>query len=122
MIEDDLRDLLETQLPGTDVYARMIPLTLPECVVVQEMGGAPSSSSIRRAEHTVTLMAVSRDRSTAIRRLRAARDALVSCIPFDSADSHYYTAVSVADGSLKRKALNGPAYIEYVDLRVVVSL
>ena len=54
--------------------------------------------------------------------LRTARDALITNLPWTSASTHYYTARSLADGSLKRKALNGPRYIEYVDMEVVASL
>ena len=38
MIEDDLRGLLAEDM-DVDVYARLIPLGMPECVMVQEIGG-----------------------------------------------------------------------------------
>ena len=48
MIEDDLRGLLANEL-DEDVYARLIPVGMPECVVVQNMGGSTARAGIRRA-------------------------------------------------------------------------
>ena len=122
MIEDDLRELIGSELPGYSVYSRIIPIDLPQCIVVQEGAGQPSTASIRRATHRVTMMAVSQDKGTAANMLRTARDALIPGIPWTSATTHYYTARAMADGSVRRKALNGPRYIEYVDMEVVASL
>lgn len=122
MIEDDLRELIGSKLPGKAVYSRLIPLTLPECIVVQANAGTPTTASIRRAIHRITLMAVSEDAGSAAQILRMARDAVITGLPFDSASTHYYTATTLADGSLKRKALNGPRYIEYVEMEVLASL
>ena len=122
MIEDDLRELIGSRLPGTDVYSRLIPVSLPECVVVQAEAGTPRTASIRRANHRVVLLAVSREKDQAMSLLRTARDALITNLPWTSASTHYYTARSLADGSLQRKALNGPRYSEYVDMEVVASL
>lgn len=122
MIEDDIREVLGHALPGTDVYARLIPLTLPECVTIQSLGGTPSTSSIRRATHRVTVMACSHDRDRSLTMCREARDALIKACPFDTADAHYYLAKPLASGSLKKQTLNGPAYVEFTDLEVLVSL
>ena len=47
MIEDDLCTLLAGEI-GVDVYARLIPIGMPECVMVQEIGGHSSTAGIRR--------------------------------------------------------------------------
>ena len=122
MIEDDLRELIGSELPGTAVYSRLIPMALPECIVVQSGAGAPTRASIRRAVHRITLMAVSSDEATASSLVHAARDALITGIPYDSASTHYYTARALTDGSLRRKAYDGPRYIMSVDMEVVASL
>ena len=121
MIEDDLRGLLAPDM-DVDVYARLIPLGMPECVTVQEIGGQAVSAGIRRTSHTISVMAVSSDMETAGQRMRAARDLLTQGIPATIGNTHYYTAVPLADGSLKMKAVNGPRYIEYVDMQVVASI
>lgn len=122
MIEDDLRDIISAQLPGVPVYSRLIPLNLPECIVVQELGGSYILGGIRRAAQTITVMAVSTCKATAENRLREARDALITRIPATVGGTHYYTAKSLADGSVKKKAARGPTYIEFVDMEVVASL
>ena len=122
MIEDDIRGVIGQALTGTDVYARLIPPTLPECVMIQELGGTPSTSSIRRATHKVTVMACTQDRGKSIDLCRRARDALITACPFDTADAHYYHARAMAEGSIKQETRNGPSYVEFVDLEVLVSL
>ena len=122
MIEDDLRTLLSERIPGVRIFSRMIPLDLPECITVQEIGGGYVKAGIRRAVQRVTVMAVSTSKATAEDRVRQARDELIKGLPSDIEGTHYYTARALADGSLKKKALNGPRYIEYVDLEVVASL
>ena len=122
MIEDDLRDIIADAIPGIAVYSRQIPMDLPECVCVQEIGGSYVKGGIRRAAQRITVMAVSTCKATAENRLREARDALITCIPATVGGTHYYTAKSLADGSVKKKAARGPAYIEYVDMEVVASL
>lgn len=123
MIEDDLRELIGSRVPGIAVYSRIIPLAMPECIVVLSDGGTPTRASIRRADHRITLLGVSRDRSLASNLVRAARDALIEGCPWSSATTHYYTATAVAGSpSLRRKAYNGPRYIESVSMEVVASL
>ena len=122
MIEDDLRDIIAENLPGVAVYSRMIPIDLPECVCVQEIGGSYVLGGIHRARQTITVLAVSTCKAIAENRLREARDALITHIPATVGSTHYYTAKSLADGSLKKKAARGPAYIEFVDMEVVASL
>lgn len=123
MIEDDLRELIGSRVPGIAVYSRIIPLAMPECIVVLSDGGMPTSASIRRAIHRVTIMGVSTDQPTASSLVRTARDALIEGCPWSSATTHYYTATAVAGSpSLRRKAYNGPRYIEAVDMEVVASL
>jgi hypothetical protein len=121
MIEDDLRGLLDDAM-DVDVYSRLIPLDLPECVTVQEIGGDHVDAGIRRTSHTITVMAVSSVQATAIQRMKFARNYLIRNIPATIGATHYYTAVPMADGSLKMKALNGPRYVEYVDMQVVASI
>lgn len=122
MIEDDLRTLLAESMPGIRCYSRMIPLELPECITVQEIGGAPSTAGIRRAVHRISVMAISTDQATAQDRLRQARNAIIRGLPADIGGTHYYLATALADGSLKKKALNGPRYIEFTDMEVIASL
>lgn len=121
MIEDDLRGLLADAM-DVDVYARMIPMELPECVVVQEIGGEKVDAGIRRNRHTISVMAVSYSQASAIQRMKAARNFLTTHIPTTVSGTHYYTAKALADGSLKRKSLNGPKYIEFVDMTVEASI
>ena len=122
MIEDDLRDIISAQLPGVPVYSRLIPLNLPECIVVQELGGTPSTAGIRRATHRVAVMAISASQRYAQDLLRSARDILITGIPADRSGTHYYTAKALADGHMARKTPHGPKYIESVDMEVVASL
>ena len=121
MIEDDLRGLLADEL-DVDVYARFIPMELPECVVVQEIGGRSSTAGVRRNYRTISLMAVSSDRETAGQRMRASRNFLTASIPADINGTHYYTAVPQADGNLLMKAKHGPVYIAFVDIEVGCSI
>lgn len=121
MIEDDLRGLLADAM-DVDVYARLIPLGMPECVMVQEIGGRTSSAGIRRNYHTVSVMAVSISQASAIQRMKFARNFLTENIPADISGTHYYKARPLADGSLKMKSVNGPKYVEYCDIEVEASL
>ena len=121
MIEDDLRGLLAEDM-DVDVYARLIPLGMPECVMVQEIGGQSVMGGVHRASHTITVMACSSSIETAGQRMRAARDLLTQGLPATIGGTHYYTAVPLADGSLRMKAVNGPRYIEYVDMTVEASI
>lgn len=121
MIEDDLRGLLAEEM-DVDVYARLIPLGMPECVMVQEIGGQALNAGIRRTSHTISVMACSQDQETAGQLMRAARNLITAGIPATIGNTHYYTAVPLADGSLKMKASNGPRYVEYVDMQVVASI
>ena len=125
MIEDDLRGLLEDEL-GINVYSRVIPAKMPECVVVQKIGGHSSFAGIRRQYVLISIMGVSADRETASQMMRRARDALITSLPFtiedDGAIRHYYTAKAQADGSLEHKTVNGPKYVEFVDMEVKVSI
>ena len=123
MIEDDLRELIGSRVPGIAVYSRSIPIALPECIVVQADAGTPTTASIRRAIHRVTLLSVSPDIGNATDRLCMARDALIKGTPWSSASTHYYTARTLAGSpSMRRKAHNGPRYILYVEMEVVASL
>lgn len=122
MIEDDLRDIIGDIIPGVAVYSRMIPPDLPECICIQEIGGSYIKGGIRRAAQRISVMAVSTCKATAENRLREARDAIITCLPATVGGTHYYTAKSLADGSVKKKAARGPAFIEYVDMEVLVSL
>ena len=121
MIEDDLRGLLAVDM-DVDVYARLIPSGMPECVMVQEVGGHAVDAGIRRTSHTISVMACSQDQETAGLLMRTARDLITEGIPATIDGTHYYTAVPLADGSLKMKATNGPRYVEYVDMQVVASI
>ncbi len=123
MIEDDLRELIGSRAPGTAVYSRIIPLVMPECIVIQSDGGTPTRASIRRAIHRITILGVSTDQPTASNLVRTARDALIEGCPWDSATTHYYKATALAGSpALRRKAYNGPRYIESVSMEVVASL
>ena len=119
MIEDDLCTLLAGEI-GVDVYARLIPIGMPECVMVQEVGGRSSTAGIRRNYRTVSVMACSADRETAGQRMREARNILITNIPADINGTHYYTATALADGSLWMKAER--KYVAYCDLEVGCSL
>lgn len=121
MIEDDLRILLADEIEA-DVYSRYYPAGMPECVVVQEIGGRSSRAGIRRTYHLISIMGVSSDKETAGKIMRQARDALVRSLPFKTGNVHYYTAVPQADGSLLYKVPNGPKYVEYVDIEVGCSI
>lgn len=103
------------------IYPRLIPSELPECIAVQYAGGRPVKAGIRRAVHIVTLLAVSRNRQAAADRLRQVRNALITSMPAEIGDTHYYTAIALGDGSLRRKTTAGPVYIEYTDLEVLSS-
>lgn len=121
MIEDDLRTLLS---PVTDVsiYSRLIPADMPECVVVQEIGGRTGRAGIRRAYRLISVMGVSRDASLSQERMLRARDYLTTHIPVTIGSTHYYKAVPMADGNLLMKSLNGPKYVHYCDIEVEASL
>lgn len=119
MIEDDLRTMLASEL-DVDVYARLIPIGMPECVMVQEIGGRSSPAGIRRNYRTISVMACSADRETAGQRMREARNILTTRIPAEINGTHYYTAVPLADGSLDMKAER--KYVTYCDIEVGCSL
>ena len=121
MIEDDLRGLLSDNMEAA-VYARLIPLEMPESVTVQEIGGSAIDAGIRRTRHTISVMAVSGNQETAGQLMREARDILITNIPADIGGTHYYTATALADGSLFIKRLNGPKYVEYCDMEVEASI
>ena len=121
MIEDDLRSILADEF-DVDVYARLIPPELPECIMVQEVGGRSSAAGVRRNYHTISVMAVSSDRETAGQRMRDVRNFLTASLPADVGGTHYYTAVPLADGNLKMKAKRGPVYIAFVDIEVGCSI
>lgn len=121
MIEDDLRGLLADEL-DEDVYARLIPVGMPECVVVQNMGGSTARAGIRRAYYTISVMGVSADRERAGQIMRRARNKLVKALPVKIGDTHYYTAIPLADGKLDYKTNNGPKYVAFVDMEVGASL
>lgn len=121
MIEDDLRGLIDPETE-VEVYARLIPLGLPECIVLQEIGGRTSTAGIRRNYRTVSVMAVSSDRETAGQRMRWGRNFLTENIPAYINGTHYYKATPLADGTLLMKARNGPRYITYCDMEVECSL
>ncbi len=122
MIEDSLREIIAAGFTTAPVYARLLPLPMPECVCVQVTGGRTVSAGIRRTRHAVTLMACSSDRGTAASLLREARNVLITSVPSDNDGVHFYTATALADGALKRKTPNGPRYVEYCDFEVVASL
>lgn len=119
MIEDDLRGILADGI-DVPVYARLIPPELPECVVVQKIGGRSSTAGIRRTYHTISVMGVSTDREKAGQLMRQARNFLTVNIPADVGGTHYYTAVPLADGSLLMK--EGRRYVTFVDMEVGASL
>ena len=121
MIEDDLRGLLADHF-DVDVCARIIPSEMAEGIVVQEIGGRYSSAGIRRTYHLISVMGISMNENTAGQRMRAARDYLTASIPATIGGTHYYTAKAQADGKLDFKGLNGPRYVEYVDMEVATSL
>ena len=121
MIEDDLRILLADGLEA-DVYSRIIPTEMPECIVVQEIGGRTSRASIRRAYYIISIMGVSADRERAGQIMRRARNKLVRALPVKIGDIHYYTAIPLADGKLDYKTNNGPKYVAFVDMEVGASL
>lgn len=120
MIEDDVRTIISGSV-DVPVYPRLIPSELPECVAVQYAGGRPVKAGIRRAVHIITLLAVSKDRQVASDRLRQVRNTLITSMPAELGDIHYYTAIALGDGSLRRKTTAGPVYIEYTDLEVLSS-
>lgn len=121
MIEDDLRGLLADEL-DENVYARLIPVGMPECVVVQNMGGSTARAGIRRAYYIISIMGVSADRERAGQIMRKARNKLVRALPVKIGDTHYYTAIPLADGKLDYKTNNGPKYVAFVDMEVGASL
>ena len=121
MIEDDLCTLLAGEI-GVDVYARLIPIGMPECVMVQEVGGRSSTAGIRRNYRTVAIMSCSSDQETAGKRMREARDYLIEHLPAKINGTHYYTAEALADGTLFMKSANGPRYVVSVDMEVDCSL
>lgn len=121
MIEDDLRELLSDAF-DIGVYSRIIPTEMPECVVVQEIGGRTGRAGIRRAYRLISVMGVSRDASLSRERMLRARDYLTTHIPVTIGSTHYYRAVPQADGDLLMKSLNGPKYVHYCDIEVEASL
>lgn len=121
MIEDDLRGLLADHF-DVDVVARLIPLEMREGIVVQTIGGRSSTAGIRRTYYQISVMGISADMGTASQRMREARDYLIASIPADIGDTHYYTAKALADGKLDFKTVNGPRYVEFVDMEVGASL
>lgn len=120
MIEDDLRIMLSAS-SDVPVYSRIIPAELPECITVAEIGGRFIKAGIHKTDHIITLLSVSRVQATAAARLREARDLLITSMPTEAGGLHYYTATSLGDGSIKRKAAAGPVFIEYTDLEVLTS-
>lgn len=122
MIEDDLRDLLASvQSQSISVYARLIPMEVPECLSVQHIGGSSSSCSIRKAVHRVSVLAVSKDRSRAASLMRNARDTLITHLPADINGTHYYYARALMDGTVRERRLND-SWVEFCDLEVVASV
>lgn len=121
MIEDDLADIIRDAV-GVPVYARIIPPDLPDCVSVQSAGGRTVSAGIRRAQDTVSVIAVGRDYAAAMARLRTARDTLIHGLPQTIGGTHYYRAVSTSDGSMQSKSRRGPVYLEYTDMEVERSI
>jgi len=121
MIEDDLRELLSDAF-DIGVYSRLIPTEMPECIVVQEIGGRASRASIRRAYRLISVMAVSKDAQQAQEWMLRARDYLTTHIPVTIGSTHYYRATPQANGDLLMKSLNGPKYVHYCDIEVVVSI
>ena len=67
-------------------------------------------------------MSASPDHTRAAINLRTARDALITSIPADIGEVHYYTARALGDGMVRRKTTRGEVYIEYVELEVMASL
>lgn len=122
MIEDGLRGIIADNFDVVPVYSRLIPLPMPECICVQVDGGTPVSAGIRRTRYKVVLSACSADRTKALKLLRIARNVLITHVPADADGIHYYTAVADADGSLRRKTVNGPRYVEFTDFTVEASL
>lgn len=122
MIEDDIRDLLSAQIPDVAIYSRLIPMALPECIVVQELGGTPSTAGIRRATYRITLLAISASQRYAQDLRDTVRNKLITHLPADHAGTHYYLARPLNNGGLRRKTPAGPKFIEYADLEVVASL
>lgn len=121
MIEDDLRNLLASEF-DVDVIARILPSEMTEGIVVQEIGGRSSKAGIRRNYHLVSVMGISMTKETASQRMKAARDYLITHIPMTVGGTHYYTARAQADGKLDYVTLNGPRYVEFVDMEVGASL
>ena len=123
MIEDDIRDILAGQIPGVTFISRLIPMALPECVVVQEIdGGTPSTAGIRRASHRISLMAISSSQRYAQDLRDTVRTVLIKNIPADLNGTHYYTARPLDTSSHRNKTPAGPKYIEIADMEVVASL
>jgi len=122
-IEDDLRTLIaDSAVLDIPIYARYFPCGLPESVMVQRAGGYPIKAGIRRAGHIVTVMSASPDMARAAINLRTARDALITSIPADIGEAHYYTARALGDGMVRRKTARGEVYVDYVEMEVMASL
>ena len=121
-IEDDLRTLIaDSAVLDIPVYARYFPCDLPESVMVQRAGGYPIKAGIRRAGHIITVMSASSDITRAAINLPVARDALITAIPADIGEVHYYIARARGDGTVKRKTAHGEVYVDYVEMEVVSS-
>lgn len=121
-IEDDLRTIIaDSSVLDVPVYARYFPCDLPEAVMVQRAGGFPIKAGIRKAGHIITVMSASPDHTRAAINLRTARDALITSIPADIGEVHYYTARALGDGMVRRKTARGEVYVDYVELEVMAS-
>jgi hypothetical protein len=120
-IEDELRELLapNTAIP---VYSRQLPPDLPPCLCIQEIGGRTNNSNIRRAVHFISILAVAPRIEDARAHMAQARDFLTTHLPADIGGVHYYTAVPLAEGTIKQKAPRGPAYIMHTTLEVTRQL
>lgn len=120
-IEDELRELLapNTAIP---VYARQLPPDLPPCLCIQEIGGRTNNSNIRRAVHFISILAVAPRIEDARAHMAQARNFLTTHLPADIGGIHYYTAVPLAEGTIKQKAPRGPAYIMHTTLEVTRQL
>lgn len=121
MIEDDLRELL-APYEDIPVYSRQLPPDLPDCICIQEIGGRTSNAGIRRAVHFISVLACSGRLETARGYLNGARDYMTTHLPAEINGTHYYYAVPLAEGTIKRKASRGPAYIFHTTMEVTRQL
>lgn len=120
MIEDDLRTIISDAV-GVDVYARLVPPLVTECVSVQAAGGSAVAAGIHKARYTVTILGVSEDRDTARSYVRTARDYLVRHLPQDVDGTHYYLARPLDSGAVRTVPPNRTS-VEYAGLEVLASL